>query len=140
MKSLPRFPHILIFATFAFLAGGCSPSVTTTSRDRCFDFGWKFLRDSISGAEAVDFDDSGWQEIDLPHDWSMEDLQGNGSGSQAGPFSKASPGGPSTGHFIGGTAWYRKHFILSARDDHKTSMLLPLYHAFYIYQLCYYCL
>src|SRR4030042_4385484 len=123
MKSLPRFPYFLIFVTFAFLAAGCVPSVTTTSRDRSFDNGWQFLRDSITGAEAADFDDSGWKDVDLPHDWSMDDLQVNGSDSQTGPFSKLSPGGPSTGHFIGGTAWYRKHFISPARDKNKISIL-----------------
>ena len=31
-----------------------------------------------------------------------------------GPFSPESPGGTATGYTLGGTGWYRKHFVLGA--------------------------
>ena len=44
------------------------------SRDRSFDSGWCFLRADAAVAEAPDFDDSTWRTLDVPHDWSIEDL------------------------------------------------------------------
>jgi beta-galactosidase len=44
------------------------------NRDRSFDAGWHFLRADASGAETAGFDDSKWRTLDVPHDWSIEDL------------------------------------------------------------------
>lgn len=35
---------------------------------------WKFLRGDPSGVEQPAFDDADWRTVDLPHDWSIEDL------------------------------------------------------------------
>jgi beta-galactosidase len=75
-----------------------------------FDNGWKFLLDSIEGAENPAFIDSTWRTVDLPHDWSIEDLDKQKHPDAIGPFVKNSPGGVSTGHVLGETGWYRKHF------------------------------
>jgi len=45
-----------------------------TVRESSFDLGWRFYRGSLSGAEAPEFDDSGWRQLDVPHDWRIEDL------------------------------------------------------------------
>lgn len=94
------------------------------SRMRSFNEGWKFIRDSINGAEDPSFNDSGWRNVDLPHDWSIEDLPGPPSEDQIGPFSKKSPGGFAMGYFIGGEGWYRKHFTIDKRDQGKRVMIL----------------
>ncbi len=47
----------------------------------------------------------------MPHDWSIEDLPFVDGKKQIGPFSEDSEGKGSTGHVIGGTAWYRKTFV-----------------------------
>jgi beta-galactosidase len=39
-----------------------------------FDSDWRFLRADAPGAEAAGFDDTAWRLLDLPHDWSIEDL------------------------------------------------------------------
>ena len=39
-----------------------------------FDAGWRFHRGDAPGAERADFADTGWRRVDLPHDWSIEDL------------------------------------------------------------------
>jgi beta-galactosidase len=39
-----------------------------------FDDDWRFLRADAPGAEAPGFDDSAWRLLDVPHDWSIEDL------------------------------------------------------------------
>ena len=93
-------------------------------RDRLFNTGWRFVRDSIQGAEVPGFDDSDWMTVDLPHDYSMMDLPGGDRPDQIGPFSRKSPGnGNSTGHVIGGTGWYRKNFMLDKKDAGKTVIL-----------------
>ena len=50
------------------------------NRDRSFDSGWRFLRADAPGAEAPGFDDSQWRTLDLPHDWSIEDLPAKTNG------------------------------------------------------------
>jgi beta-galactosidase len=50
------------------------------------------------------FDDSGWRQLNLPHDWGIE-----------GPFKQEYPG--ETGKLPWwGVAWYRKHFTTSPAD------------------------
>jgi beta-galactosidase len=72
-----------------------------------FDAGWKFHRGGAQYVEQADFDDSSWRTVDLPHDWSIEDLPG-----QATPFDRGAIGQVSTGFTVGGTGWYRKTFTL----------------------------
>lgn len=43
-------------------------------RDQSFDSDWRFLRADAPGAENPAFDDSNWRKLDVPHDWSIEDL------------------------------------------------------------------
>jgi beta-galactosidase len=74
-----------------------------------FDDGWLFHRGGAQGAEAADFDDSGWRRLDLPHDWSIEDLPGKGS-----PFDAAAVSQVQGGYTVGGTGWYRKTFEVPA--------------------------
>ena len=40
-----------------------------------FDAGWRFYRGDAAGAEMEKFDDAAWRMLDLPHDWSIENLQ-----------------------------------------------------------------
>ena len=83
------------------------------TRDVLFDDGWRFRLGDSSGAERASFDDSSWRALDLPHDWSIEDLPSPDGAKRSGPFDKeASAGQGSTGWVVGGTGWYRKHFRL----------------------------
>ena len=43
-------------------------------RDQSFDSDWCFLRGDVANAEKPAFDDSQWRKLDVPHDWSIEDL------------------------------------------------------------------
>ena len=84
---------------------------------------WRFHRGDLDGAEAASFNDTSWRVMDVPHDWSIEDLPGadpDGAGSiwtggtvplKTGPFDAyASEGQISTGWTVGGVGWYRKAF------------------------------
>ena len=84
-----------------------------------FDSDWRFLRADAPGAEAPGFNDAAWRRLDLPHDWSIEDLPST-NGAPPSPFDPAqSAGGASTGYVVGGIGWYRKHFTLPASDSGK---------------------
>lgn len=72
-----------------------------------FDFDWTFQRGEVEGAQQPDFDDASWRVLDLPHDWSIEDIPGTES-----PLDSAAVGGIDMGYFRGGTGWYRKTFDL----------------------------
>lgn len=75
-------------------------------REIKFDAGWRFFRGSGEGLEQPAVDDSAWRGVDLPHDWSVEDIPGG----SVGPFDPKAEGGFSTGFTVGGEGWYRRHF------------------------------
>lgn len=80
-----------------------------------FDFDWLFHRGGAQWAEMPSFNDAEWRKVDLPHDWSIEDIPGTSS-----PFDADAVGQVSTGFTAGGTAWYRKRFTLPPmlKDKH----------------------
>ena len=68
--------------------------------------GWKFAKDPTCElrAEAVDFNDSGWEAVRVPHDWAI-----------SGPFNESAHGG--TGKLPWkGVGWYRRTFTLEQGD------------------------
>lgn len=90
------FP-VLIAAVLAF--GGCTAPAGPARTVEDFNFGWRFALGDNPERALPEFDDSGWRELHLPHDWSIE-----------GDFSKDNPATPNGGALPGGTGWYRKHF------------------------------
>jgi beta-galactosidase len=72
-----------------------------------FDSSWKFKIGDIQDAQKGDFNDLSWRSINLPHDWSIEDLPGTDS-----PVDSNAVGGAGTGYTVGGTGWYRKTFYV----------------------------
>ena len=93
-------------------------------REQLFDSNWKFLKEDAKNAEYPGFDDANWRTLDLPHDWSIEDLPNQNGKSIIGPFSKESIAQGNTGFFIGGIGWYRKHFTISPIDQGKNISIL----------------
>lgn len=79
-----------------------------------FDEGWKFIKGGAQGAEMPGYNDSKWRRLDLPHDWSIEDLPGTQS-----PFDSTAIGQVSTGFTVGGSGWYRKNFSIPAAQKGK---------------------
>ncbi len=61
-----------VAAGHAFAAEPLFFSPLNNARDRLFNDGWLFHRGDVKGADAVAFDDSNWQAVELPHDWSMD--------------------------------------------------------------------
>ncbi|WP_058303209.1 glycoside hydrolase family 2 TIM barrel-domain containing protein [Gorillibacterium timonense] len=65
---------------------------------------WKFAEGNYAGAEQEGFTDSGWRQVDVPHDWSIEK-----------PFDPHMPHGGFQACLPRWTVgWYRKRFFLEA--------------------------
>jgi beta-galactosidase len=83
-----------------------------------FDDGWRFHRGGALGAEKPEFEDSTWRVLDLPHDWSIENLPGTNS-----PFNKDAINQVNGGFTTGGTGWYRKTFMIPEDMSSKRIIL-----------------
>ena len=90
-----------------------------TDRFRLFDSEWEFYKGDLTGAWDPVYNDKLWRKIDLPHDWSIEDLPDQKEEEVVGPFDKKSIGLFYTSYTIGGTGWYRKTFIADKSDSNK---------------------
>ena len=122
MKQLRYFP--LIFITFIHV------SFSQTREVKELDTNWKFQKENFDDAFEINFDDSKWETVTVPHDWAIY-----------GPFDKevdkqsvaivqngesiASEKTGRTGalpHI--GTAWYRNKFSLPKNIKDKKVLLL----------------
>ena len=115
----------LLLCRFLFLLATVFPlGAAETARERLsFDQGWLLHQGDIpfpevkghqasylgakagaaSGAAAQAFDDTGWREVDLPHDWASESPIDKDANLAQG-FRKR------------GFAWYRRHFQIDPAD------------------------
>ena len=98
------------------LTSGIAAFILPTGNDFIADPAKHYVRpDGNYGANIAyvkpDFDDTGWREIDLPHDFGIE-----------GPFIQPGQAGSdgATGRLpFYGVAWYRKHLTIPASDSGK---------------------
>lgn len=102
-----------VLAAAPLAAQAAAAPTFAAGRGQSFDLGWKFRRGEGEGLEAPGLDDSGWRAVDLPHDWSIEDLPAQAGSTIVGPFDKKAVGGTATGFAVGGDGWYRKRFRLT---------------------------
>ncbi|NQU87792.1 MAG: DUF4982 domain-containing protein [Mariniphaga sp.] len=123
MKTKNSTFTVFLFLVVIFLAA-CTPKFNDLNREVNFNSGWKFIKADIANAHEISFDETGWRDIVLPHDWSIEDLASKEGVKTIGPFSEESVGAGSTGHVVGGTAWYRKYFVLDKADEGKIISIL----------------
>ncbi|SEE43857.1 glycoside hydrolase family 2 TIM barrel-domain containing protein [Prevotella sp. lc2012] len=88
----------------------CGLTTIQARQRQIFDADWLFLlADSVQMSE-VDYDDSAWRHLNVPHDWAIE-----------GDFYVGNPSGASGGALPGGIGWYRKHFQISTDPSPKGS-------------------
>jgi beta-galactosidase len=117
--ALPALPHDS--------AHPSAPTTASSGRDRLLlDRGWLFHEGDIpfpvitghqpsydnakagssSGAASPEYDDSSWKQVDLPHDWAVEQ-----------PFDPKA--NIAQGYRARGMGWYRKYFRLDPADHGK---------------------
>ncbi len=55
--------------------------VDLSLRKQSFDRNWLFSLNDNQEAKSIKFDDVSWRIVNLPHDWSIEDLPAGQAGS-----------------------------------------------------------
>jgi beta-galactosidase len=84
------FMRKILFALSLFL------SLSVLAREmQSLDKGWQFVLNDASIDELPDVE--GWRNVDVPHDWSIED-----------GFDRSNPTGQGGAYLPAGTGWYRK--------------------------------
>ena len=58
----------------ASMASGSARATESPRSEVRFDSDWRFNRGDLPAASSANFDDSRWRHVDLPHDFSIEDL------------------------------------------------------------------
>ncbi|MET7420085.1 glycoside hydrolase family 2 TIM barrel-domain containing protein [Dactylosporangium sp. NPDC005555] len=58
--------------------------------------GWRFTKGDVAGAEATTFNDSAWQQLNVPHTWNAADGADGGN------------------NYYRGIGWYRRHYTVPA--------------------------
>jgi len=93
------------------LVFSCHPTKIQERERMSFNEGWLFEKSDDSTGYKVEFDDSNWRRLNLPHDWAIE-----------GPFKPEY--NPRTGGLpVFGKAWYRKHFMV---DESKKGSIITI--------------
>ena len=82
-------------------------SLAGQARERvCFDSDWRFVLADSAQMSNVEYNDSWWRKLDVPHDWAIE-----------GDFYASNPSGAGGGALPGGIGWYRKYFSLPTSKE-----------------------
>ncbi|MBK8947154.1 MAG: DUF4982 domain-containing protein [Ignavibacteriae bacterium] len=87
---------IFLFSTYSLYCMELSP-LDSSKQMLNFNNDWKFSLGDFPAAVYLEFDDSGWRNLDLPHDWSIE-----------GKIDRNNSTGSGGGYFPAGIGWYRK--------------------------------
>ncbi len=99
----------IYFFFFLFFCKASSQSVNSAVATRItknFNKNWKFKLSDSTSYNNIDFDDSNWRTLDVPHDWSIEfDYNESYSGRNA--------------WLPGGVGWYRKTVNISKEQSNK---------------------
>jgi beta-galactosidase len=101
-------PLVFLLTAALFLGTSDLPAADSPRQRERIDFDWKFTKGNVDNAQTVRFDDSEWQSVDLPHDWSIY-----------GPFDTKAESGRSGAYLPTGVGWYRKTLTIPAADNGK---------------------
>lgn len=103
MKLFDHLSAILAVSFFLSLAQACGSPVVQNpvsfGNPELFNGDWLFSLGDTPEASSPEFDDSSWEQVALPHDWSVKE-----------PLSPSLAS--CTGYLPGGVGWYRKHFTV----------------------------
>lgn len=94
-----RHPLLGLFAGVMMLTGCIGTSRLQPRMMQDFDHDWKFHLGDPPRAMQSAYPDSSWQEVTLPHDWSI-----------LGAFAKDNPSTVHEAALPAGIGWYRKRF------------------------------
>lgn len=103
--SQPKKHIILILLFFLSIS-----MFSETRKTQKINEGWKFILADGEQFSKKDFDDSNWKELNLPHDWSIQQPNKRYSGRNA--------------FLPGGIGWYRKKIFIDKKAQQKEFRLV----------------
>ena len=107
-------------------AGDAGPTRTRYT----FEKGWKFIRSDHTDFSQLDYDDSRWQSVTVPHDWavygpfSIQNDRQKVAITQDGQKEAMEHAGRTGGLPFVGVGWYRLDFEVPAFDRSKKATLV----------------
>jgi beta-galactosidase len=108
IKPLFKTLKVLFLLILPALLYTCSSNSHSVRKTESFNKNWNFFLGDITNGQDINFKDSDWRDLNVPHDWSIE-----------GSFSKDHPATPGGGALPGGIGWYRKSFHMPETDKDK---------------------
>jgi beta-galactosidase len=114
------FTKQIVLVFILFLSSFSGYAQNDMERKQLFDYNWKFFLGDTSEAKSIDFNDTSWRSLDLPHDWSIE-----------GKVNPKNPTKGAGGYFQAGIGWYRKTF--HAPDAWKAEQTAIYFEGVYMY-------
>ena len=123
-----RNAKVLIMLLVVALATGCT--TTELRSDVLLEEGWRFTKGDIAFAENVDFDDSAWEEVVVPHDWAIYGPFSSDNDRQKVAITQnfETEATVKTGRTGGlpyvGVGWYRTSFDVEGFSEDKAVSLL----------------
>lgn len=125
MKQPPTiFSILLIHLLILFPAQSQVRDVQTLKAD------WKFTKGNPANAQVVNFDDSSWQDVTIPHDWAIYgpfdkevDKQTTAISQNGEQIATEKTGRTGALPYIG-EAWYRTNFTIPKFDESKQVLIL----------------
>lgn len=106
MNAVTRLTVLAAGIALALAAG----TVRAQRQVQVLDSGWRFQKSDPGAAMNPAFDDSGWQTVRVPHDWSQHE-----------PF--RADYGSGNGYAAGGIAWYRRTFTVGAEQQGRVARI-----------------
>ena len=110
MKVLVSY-SLLVFCIAIF--SSCAAETMVSRQTDKLTFDWRFSLSDSPQASEPGFDDSGWETIQVPHDWSI-----------LGPYDKDNPSGGQGGYLPTGIGWYRKNIQIDKIDPDKQYLIV----------------
>jgi len=107
-QNLRMIRNVSLFLLLSILSNVGISQVVVPRQKINFNENWKFLKaDYPKYADIINTTEQ-WEEVRLPHDWSIK-----------GEFDKDNPSGAGGGFLPCGTAWYKKDFTLDPALKNK---------------------
>lgn len=99
------FRRIILSGAFLSMLGTLQAQINFGTSKKIND-GWKFNLEDVSSAKVSSFNDTKWQNVHLPHDWSIKGKLDSTLAS-------------CTGYLPGGIGWYRKTLAVPESETGK---------------------
>lgn len=106
MKKIILLTYLVLQSVLSSAQNG----IGQVRQSQLFNFGWKFQSGDLKDAQSIEYNDSDWRVLDLPHDFQIEQ-----------PWDESAGG--ARGFKAMGTGWYRKAFKADSAWKDKRVLL-----------------